>query len=94
MLKLNEYAFANQLIIFSFSVYGYKNISKKHCNNSYGQFSHIEHAKQACNNDGTCGSVYDKGCGSTKRFQLCPNTEDVFKDSLLNDCIHYKVITG
>ena len=22
------------------------------------------------------------------------NTEDVFKDSLLNDCIHYKVITG
>ena len=69
--------------------------SKKNCNgHEYGQYSQLDDAKQACNKDSNCSSVFDLGCGEMNRFHLCSDTADSLNETLLNDCIYYKTITG
>ena len=76
-------------------MHGYIKISKKNCNgHEYGQYSQLDDAKQACNKDSNCSSVFDLGCGEMNRFHLCSDTADSLNETLLNDCIYYKTITG
>ena len=76
-------------------MHGYIKISKKNCNgHEYGQYSQLDDAKQACNKDSNCSSVFDLGCGEMNTFHLCSDTADSLNETLLNDCIYYKTITS
>ena len=68
---------------------------KKECNqHKYGEFDQLEDAKEACDEDENCSSIYDVSCGDENTFYLCPNGEDVLNESWFNDCVHDKVITS
>ena len=83
------------LIFIFFLVYGYKKMYKKECNqHKYGEFDQLEDAKEACDEDANCASIYDVSCGDENTFHLCPNGEDVLNESWFNDCVHDKVITS
>ena len=76
-------------------MHGYIKILKKNCNgHEYGQYFQLDEAKQACNKDSNCSSVFDLGCGEMNRFHLCSDTADSLNETLLNDCIYYKTITS
>ena len=76
-------------------MHGYIKISKKNCNgHEYGQYSQLDDAKQACNKDSNCSSVFDLGCGEMNKFHLCSDTADSLNETSLNDCIYYKTITS
>ena len=83
----------------SFLVYGYRKLSNKKilsndCDEyKYGTFFGLDEAKHACKDDANCSGIYDLNCGVDSTFHLCPNTDDVLKDSTAS-CVHTKIIIG
>ena len=79
---------------FFVSVYGYKKISNKGCDEyKYEEFYQLEDAKQACLNDTSCSSIFDVECGAAKTYHLCPEIDNVLSPSDLS-CIYDKIIIG
>ena len=80
--------------IFFVSVYGYKKISNKGCDEyKYEEFYQLEDAKQACLNDTSCSSIFDVKCGAEKTYHLCPDIDNVLSPSDLS-CVYDKFIIG
>ena len=80
--------------IFFVSVYGYKKISNKGCDEyKYEEFYLLEDAKEACLNDSSCSGVFDVSCGAAKTYHLCPEIDNVLSPSDLS-CVYDKFIIG
>ena len=80
--------------IFFVSVYGYKKISNKGCDEyKYEEFYQLEDAKQACLNDTLCSGIFDEECGAAKKYYLCPEKDNVLIPSDLS-CVYDKIIIG
>ena len=93
----NRYLFfwANNI----FLVYGYRKLSNKEISSddcdgyAHESFPNLDNAKEACKENSNCSAIYDSNCGGDSMFYLCPNMDDVIKDSSAS-CVHEKIIIG
>ena len=69
----------------------YTKLDKKYCSNwSYGSFSTIQSAKDACSADSNCQGVYDQRCDADPyNIYLCPYSVKLYSSSM-RSCVFQK----
>ena len=69
----------------------YTKLDKKYCSNwSYGSFSTIPSAKDACSADSNCQGVYDKKCDGKADIELCQKGDTYVDSPDFGSCIFQK----
>ena len=78
--------------IHNFSDPAYDQI-KSYCSSvdgTYGDYSSVVEATDACSKDSCCSGVYQEGCGDEdKSIKLCKSK--LFPDTSYNNCVYKKV---
>ena len=77
----------------SFSDPGYEQKIKTYCSSvdgTYGNFSSVKEATDACSKDNCCSGVYQEGCGEEdKSIKLCKPKP--ISTTTENNCVYQKV---
>ena len=70
----------------------YTKLDKKYCwwIKSYGSFSTIQSAKDACSADSNCQGVFDKRCDAKAEIYLCPISAAYLDFDYYGSCIFQK----
>ena len=78
--------------ILLITVKGYLPIEKHSCSSQNTiEYTTIDEAKQACNNDPECTMFADNDCGSGEKYELCGGHSAVIHESSCDSVVYEKI---
>ena len=89
MCRLHSKWYFSILLI---TVNGYLPIENHYCSSKIqSEYTTIDEAKQACNNDPECTMFADNDCGSGEKYELCGGHSAVKHESSCDSVVYEKI---